>query len=65
MEQVKDLKISTLMRYRRSPLMEVDEDDGTLIYLHRNSCPSYCDFACNGNRGSEIVERVVEVLGHE
>ena len=63
MEQVKDLKVSTLKVYRRHRLMELDPDDGAPIYLHRLSCPKNCDSTCNGERGWEIAHRIVEVLG--
>ena len=32
-------------------LLEMD-DDATVIYLHAENCPSYCDYACNGEQGS-------------
>jgi len=44
------LRLSTLTKYLHSNLLECDPD-GIPIYMHRADCPSFCDFACNGQHG--------------
>jgi len=43
--------------FAESPLLERDEN-GEAIYMHSESCPSFCDYACNGNHGSLIAEAI-------
>ncbi len=38
-------------------LVERNEDSGEIIYLHSPDCPSFCDFACNGE-GNKIADVV-------
>lgn len=33
--------------------MEIYE--GEALYYHSRDCPSFCDFACNGNQGNLIA----------
>jgi len=34
------------------------DDDGEAIYVHAKNCPSFCDYACNGNRGSKLADKI-------
>jgi hypothetical protein len=55
----KKLKPSTIKKYIRSFLLERSEE-GDPVYMHSRSCPSYCDYCCNGNRGFEIAKQIEE-----
>lgn len=57
------LKESTLKKYAKSDLLE-RSDEGTPLFLHSASCPSYCDFACRAD-GSEIAAAIeaMEAVG--
>lgn len=37
-------------------------EDGTPLYLHAVDCPSYCDYACNGNQREDLVQVVAALL---
>ena len=32
--------------------------EGSPHYIHSKTCPGYCDYACNGDIGFEIVEQI-------
>lgn len=32
-------------------------------YVHSDTCPSYCDYACNGELGFELAEKMNKFLG--
>jgi len=51
------LRWETIRRYAKSDLLERGDDDRP-IYMHRANCPSFCDFACNGNHGAKIATDV-------
>lgn len=36
--------------------------NGKLHYFHSKDCPSYCDYACNGNNGFDLAEQVEKGL---
>jgi len=36
----------------------VESDEEVTIYVHRGRCPSFCDYACNGNRGFELAKEI-------
>jgi hypothetical protein len=40
----------TVRKYAKYEELERD-DSGHAIYLHAKGCPSFCDFACRGNKG--------------
>lgn len=48
------LSWQTIRRYAKSKLLERG-DDGRPIYMHHATCPSFCDYACNGSHGHDIA----------
>lgn len=32
--------------------------EGRPHYLHMANCPNYCDYACNGQRGFDVADRI-------
>lgn len=42
--------------------LEVADDDGRPIYLHAEDCPSFCDYACNGNQHNGPESPVLDDL---
>ena len=40
----------------KASLMEYD-DEGVPIYLHAPGCQSFCDYACNGNKGVKAAQK--------
>ncbi len=32
--------------------------EGRPHYLHTADCPNYCDYACNGQRGFDVADRI-------
>ncbi len=38
-------------------LLELD-DNGRPVYLHAEDCPSFCDYACNGQYGFDVAAKV-------
>lgn len=57
------LTFATLRRYAKSDNMEYGDNLERPFYLHRANCPSFCDFACNGNRGFHIAEDAADFFG--
>ena len=58
---MKKLKRETLSKYLHSDQLErseEDEEDGKPVYFHSLNCPSFCDYACNGGRGTQIAEEL-------
>lgn len=53
------LAISTLKKYAKSENLEWFE--GEPNYMHSVNCPSYCDYACNGQHGFNIAEDIREL----
>lgn len=47
----------TIRKYAKSELLARSDDDKP-IYMHHASCPSFCDFACNGSHGDRIAADV-------
>ena len=41
-------------------LMETFE--GKPHYVHSATCPNYCDYACNGERGFELAEQIMKYI---
>jgi hypothetical protein len=37
-------------------LIERDEENGEALYVHSEGCPSFCDYACNGESGLELAK---------
>lgn len=51
-------KQSTLKKYARSFLLERGENNNEAVFMHSSTCPGYCDFACNGQKGWNIAEQI-------
>lgn len=59
------LKRSTLVKYRKSPLMETGDGvegyaNGQPFYMHSAKCIGGCDYGCN-HRGFEIADDAAKV----
>jgi hypothetical protein len=39
-------------------LEDIETLEGQPLYVHSKTCPSYCDYACNGERGFDLAEQV-------
>jgi len=55
------LKESTLKRYLRSSLLELDPEENP-NYMHSSTCNNYCEYTCNGQYGFEIADQIKEML---
>jgi hypothetical protein len=36
----------------------IERHEGKAVYVHASNCPSFCDFACNGNWGNKLANYV-------
>jgi hypothetical protein len=39
-----------------SDVIEWDDNTHEVIYVHAERCPSFCDYACNGESGLELAK---------
>lgn len=39
-------------------LEDIEQFEGKLHYVHTKDCPSYCDYACNGQAGFDLAEQI-------
>lgn len=53
------LTMATLFTYRWSDNLE--RFNGKPIYMHHGSCPSFCDYACNGKHGEDIASDIEDI----
>lgn len=37
--------------------------EGRPHYLHSDDCPNYCDYACNGQKGFDLADRIAAERG--
>lgn len=58
---MKTLKTSTLKKYYRSNLLELDLE-GNPNYMHSSTCRNYCEYSCNGNYGFNVADQIKEWL---
>ena len=43
-----------------SRLNDMELFEGQPHYVHSNTCPNYCDYACNGNDGFDLAEQIAK-----
>ena len=46
----------------RDCLDDMETFEGEPHYIHAPDCPSYCDYACNGEKGWDLASRVKQYL---
>jgi hypothetical protein len=44
-----------------SDMIERADNSHEVIYVHADGCPSFCDFACNGESGLELAKIINEL----
>ena len=40
----------------------IETFEGRLHYVHSKTCPSFCDYACNGQAGFDLAEQVAKYI---